>query len=102
MTHILHRPAQRQSRFTLNTDGEPHPLENTLAIMTLVGGLVSAILAINPAWHVPGAWAGAAALVIGAVAQMVSATTAQRWVVVIGWVLAFVGTIVNVGHGGFV
>ena len=34
------RQQQHRFRFTLNTDGQPHPLENTLVAVTLALGLV--------------------------------------------------------------
>jgi hypothetical protein len=39
-------------------------------------------------------------MVLGAVAQMTSTSTAQRWVIVPGWVLSFGGLAVSVANGG--
>jgi hypothetical protein len=51
---------------------------------------------------VPGSWTGITGLVLGAVAQMISTSTAQRWVIVPGWVLAFIGLAVGIANGGLV
>ena len=75
--------------------------ENVLAVLTLGFGVTSALCAFVPSWHVPGSWAGLTGMVLGAAAQMVSTSTAQRWVVVPGWVLAFGGLFVGVANGGF-
>jgi hypothetical protein len=76
--------------------------ENVLAGLTLAFGAVSTLCAFVPAWHVPGSWTGITGLVLGAVAQMASTSTAQRWVIVPGWVLAFIGLAVGIANGGFV
>ncbi len=75
--------------------------QEAFAAMTAFFGAVSLICAAAQSWHVPGAWSGATALLLGAVAQLVSTTTAQRWVTVFGWGAAMVGTMLNVAHGGF-
>lgn len=85
-TSLVHRTDLRQEAF---------------AAMTAFFGAVSLACAAAPSWHVLGAWAGATALLLGAVAQLVSTTTAQRWVTVFGWGAAMVGTMLNVAHGGF-
>ncbi len=75
--------------------------QEAFAAMTALFGAVSLVCAAAQSWHVPGAWAGATALLGGAVAQLGSTTTAQRWVTVFGWGAAMVGTMLNVAHGGF-
>ena len=74
--------------------------ENMLAALTLGLGAVSTLCAFVPAWHVPGSWTGLAGLALGAVAQMISTSTAQRWVIVPGWVLSFIGLAVGIANGG--
>jgi hypothetical protein len=80
--------------------GSP-PRENALALLTLAFGIVSAVCALVPGWHVPASWTGAAGMVLGAWAQMISSTTPQRWVIVPGWVLAFLGLVLGMDAGGF-
>ncbi|MGH8823905.1 MAG: hypothetical protein ACRDVN_05455 [Jiangellaceae bacterium] len=74
--------------------------EKMLAALTLTFGLVSTLCAFVPSWHVPGSWAGLTGLALGAVAQMISTSTAQRWVIVPGWVLAFIGLAMGLANGG--
>ena len=74
--------------------------ENVLAALVLAFGAVSTICAFVPSWHVPGSWTGLAGLALGAVAQMISTSTAQRWVIVPGWVLSFIGLAVSISNGG--
>jgi hypothetical protein len=74
--------------------------ENVLAALVLVFGAVSAICAFVPEWHVSGSWTGLFGLALGAVAQMVSTSTAQRWVIVPGWVLSFIGLALGISNGG--
>ena len=47
-----------------------------------------------------GSWTGLVGLALGAVAQMISTSTAQRWVIVPGWVLSFIGLAVGISNGG--
>ena len=74
--------------------------ENVLAALVLVFGAASAICAFVPEWHVSGSWTGLFGLALGAVAQMVSTSTAQRWVIVPGWVLSFIGLALGISNGG--
>ena len=69
--------------------------ENVLAALVLVFGAVSAICAFVPEWHVSGSWTGLFGLALGAVAQMISTSTAQP-----GWVLSFIGLAVGISNGG--
>jgi hypothetical protein len=87
-------------RVTLNTDGERHPMENSLAIFTLVAGLVAFAFGWVVRIHVLASWIGLAALLVGLYAQMISATRAERMIIVTGLVAAFVGLALGLGHGG--
>lgn len=85
----------------LNTDGRRHPLENGLAVFTLAAGVVAFITGFMVRMHVLASWAGLAALAVGLYAQMISATRAERMVIVTGLVLAFVGMALGIAHGAF-
>jgi hypothetical protein len=74
--------------------------EQVLAGLVLALGLFSTVCAFVPAWHVPGSWSGLIGLALGAVAQMLSTSTAQRWVIVPGWVLSFIGLAIGIDNGG--
>jgi FtsH-binding integral membrane protein len=92
----------------LNTDGQPHPLENALTIFVLVAGLVSFVLGLvvrnvqtGAAVHIIATVTGLAALLIGLYAQMVSSTRNQRVLIVAGIIAGFVGLAIGLSKGGF-
>jgi hypothetical protein len=86
--------------FILNTDGERHPLENTGSTLTALLGLVAAASAFFPSLHLLGSWAGLLGLGAGLWAQMISATTAERFVNITGVVLSGIGLLFGLAHGG--
>jgi hypothetical protein len=90
-----------RARFTLNTDGQRHPLVNGIAGYAVVAGIVSMVLGLLTLAHVVGTVLGISAFVLGLFGQMISATTNQRCVLVIGIVAAFVGMGLGIAHGGF-
>jgi hypothetical protein len=84
----------------LNSDGKPHPRENALALSALVLGVLSFALAIPAGEVVPAVhWIGLAIGVVGVgvsmVAQMLSATTGERWTIMPGWICAALGVALN-------
>jgi hypothetical protein len=92
----------------LNSDGQPHPVENILTIFTFLVGLVSFALGMV----VRNAHTGAAVIIIatatglvsclvGLYAQMVSATREQRVLIVTGIIAGFVGLALGLSRGGF-
>ena len=93
----------------LNTDGRPHPVENTTAILVLVAGLASFVLGLVvrnahtvPAVHVIATILGLFALLVGLYIQMVSSTRNQRIVIMTGIIAGFVGLAIGLSKGGFV
>ena len=93
----------------LNSDGQPHPVQNILTIITLVLGLVSFALGMV----IRNAHTGAAVIVIatatgllsclvGLYVQMISATREQRILIVTGIIAGFVGLAIGLSKGGFV
>jgi hypothetical protein len=94
-------PQPHLPHVTLNSDGLPHPLENTLAAVTLVAGVTALILGFVVAQHFPAVILGLLALFIGLYDQMISATRAERIVIVTGLVAGFVGAGLGFAHGGF-
>jgi hypothetical protein len=99
----------RVPRLNLNSDGQPHPLLNAVSFFTLIVGLVSFALGLfirtGPssahAWAVVAAVTGLAGLLIGLVAQMMSATREERVIIVSGMIAAFIGLALGLAHGGF-
>jgi hypothetical protein len=92
-----------------NSDGQRHPLLNSVSICTLVSGLASFVLGlvirnIPTAGLVPAiasAATGLTAMLAGLCAQMVSATRAQRALIVWGIASGFIGFALGLAHGGF-
>ncbi|GAA3860985.1 hypothetical protein [Streptomyces sedi] len=102
MTQAAHRgPVSHTVGLLLNSDGRAHPRENTLASITLALGLVAAITSAFYGLHVISSWTGLVGLLIGAVSQLVSATTGQRALTVVGLGGAGVGLYLGLSHGGF-
>ena len=100
---------QRQRQNILNSDGKPHPVENILTVFTLIVGLVSFVLGMiirnfhtGAAVIVIATATGLVAILVGLYAQMVSATTSQRVLIVAGMIAGFVGLALGLSRGGFV
>jgi hypothetical protein len=97
----------RLPHLTLNDDGQRHPVENSLSVFTLAGGLVACVLGflayqdVSGAWtHVGATWLGLIVLVVGLPAQLYSATRSERMLIVTGLVAAFVGVSLGLARGG--
>ena len=93
----------------LNSDGQPHPVENALAIFTLVVGLVSFVLGLivrnahtSAAVIVIATATGLVSCLVGLYVQMISSTREQRIVIVTGIIAGFVGLALGLSQGGFV
>ena len=93
----------------LNSDGQPHPVENALAIFTLVVGLVSFVLGMivrnahtSAAVIVIATATGLVSCLVGLYVQMISATREQRILIVTGIIAGFVGLALGLSKGGFV
>ena len=106
-------PTSRHSsimRISLNSDGRPHPLLNASAFLVLILGLASFVLGLLIR-NVPGddthgmaivaGATGLASMLVGLVAQMLSATREQRVIIVTGIIAGFVGLALGLAHGGF-
>lgn len=99
----------RFPRLNLNSDGQPHPFLNAASFFTLLAGLVSFALGLflrtGPgalhAWAVVAAATGLASMLVGLVAQMLSATREERIIIVTGIIAGFVGLALGLAHGGF-
>jgi hypothetical protein len=98
-----------RSHNILNSDGQPHPVQNILAIVTLVVGLVSFVLGLvirnvhtSAAVIVIATATGLVSCLIGLYVQMISSTREQRILLVTGIIAGFVGLAIGVSKGGFV
>ena len=99
----------RTARLNLNSDGQPHPLLNAASFFVLVVGLVSFALGLflrtgpsgTHTWAVVTSVTGLVSMLVGLVAQMLSATREERVIIVTGIIAAFVGLCLGLAHGGF-
>jgi hypothetical protein len=92
---------QSRARVTLNSDGERHPLENSLTLFTFLAGLLAFAIGFIVRAHFAATLIGLAAFVVGLYAQMVSVTREQRIFIMAGMIGAFVGAGLSIAHGGF-
>jgi hypothetical protein len=97
MAHALQRHHWHP---TLNTDGRPHPRENALTTVTVVAAVVAVACAFVPSLHVLGSWAGIVGMLVGGLAQYLSATTAERMVVVPAIIGSALGLAFGLVNGG--
>ena len=95
-------PPEASLQATLNSDGKRHPLENRLAVFTLIAGLAAFAVGWVVRLHVLASVLGLAALLVGLYAQMISATREERIIIVAGLIAAFVGGALGLAHGGFI
>jgi hypothetical protein len=95
-----HAPS-RIPRFTLNSDGQRHPLLNITAGFTFFAGIAAFALGLFHAYHLPATILGMGSFGIGLVGQMYSATREERYFLVAGIVAGFVGMGLGIAHGGF-
>jgi hypothetical protein len=101
--------ARQAQHFTLNRDGERHPVSNALAVVTLVLGLASFALGMvvrntpsaSNALHVTATVGGGIAVVVGLYVQMISSSRNERIVIMTGIIAGFVGASLGLAFGGF-
>ncbi|GAA2476218.1 hypothetical protein GCM10010406_10430 [Streptomyces thermolineatus] len=84
----------------INRDIKEHPKENTFAAATLVLGLVALITAAFPGLHLVSSWAGLFGVLAGAYGQMISATTGERSILVVGLGASALGFFLGMSNGG--
>jgi hypothetical protein len=95
------QPLTQRFHITLNTDGRTHPRENSLAVAAIVFGVVAFALGwVTPA-HLPASIIGIIGFPLALYSQMISATTGERWLNVIGMIGSVVGLALAISHGGF-
>jgi hypothetical protein len=102
MSHVIRPTGKPASKFTLNTDGQRHTVQNIMSVATLTLGLVAFAAGLAPAAHVIASWAGALGFGGGLYSQYLSATTPERVLNIVGIVASFVGVVFGIFHGGFV
>ena len=98
----------RVARLNLNSDGQSHPMLNATCFFVFIVGLFSFALGLflrtgpsgTHGWAIVASVTGLASLLIGLVAQMLSATREERVIIVTGIIAAFVGLCLGLAHGG--
>src|ERR1700734_3872841 len=65
------RAGPRIPHLTLNDDGQRHPVENSLSVFTLVGGLIACVLGFLAYQDVSGAWTHVGATWLGLIVLVV-------------------------------
>jgi uncharacterized membrane protein len=80
---------------------ESHRLQDMLAVAAVTIGIAALILGWIPATHFPGSVLGVIGLPLALYSQMISATTNERWLNVIGMVASFIGAGFALSNGGF-
>jgi hypothetical protein len=95
------QPHAHIPRFTLNSDGKRHPVQNSLTAFTFIAGVVAFPIGLIVRDHLLATVLGAAGFGIGMYVQMISATREQRMFIVAGIIASFVGLGLGVAHGGF-
>ncbi|MYU25465.1 hypothetical protein [Streptomyces sp. SID8352] len=98
MAQIM-RPAKPRTGI-LATDGKPHPLQDTLLAVTLVLGVLSLVTAGFDNLHLVTSWAGLVGILTGGYGQFVSATTRERFGLVVGLGACALGFYFGMAHGG--
>jgi hypothetical protein len=93
--------AARTHHLTFNTDGRPHPLENSLLAVTVVLGITAVATAGFHSLHPVSTWTGLAGILTGGWGQYISVTTAERFALIIGLGMAGLGFYLGMAHGGF-
>ncbi|GHG59392.1 hypothetical protein [Streptomyces griseocarneus] len=84
----------------LNSDGRPHPVENTLAAVTVVLGALSAISSLWTGLHLLTSWSGLVGILTGAWGQFISVTTGERFLLIVGLGASALGFFLGMAHGG--
>jgi hypothetical protein len=91
----------RVPQFTLNTDGQRHPMLNAATVFTFLGGIAGFALGLVVSAHLAATILGIVAFGVGMVAQLFSATREQRVFIMAGVIAAGVGAGLGLAHGGF-
>ncbi|WP_327354851.1 hypothetical protein [Streptomyces sp. NBC_01304] len=92
------RPNTATSLFA--TDGKPHPLQDTLLAVTLILGLTAFVSAMFHNLHLLSSWTGLVGILTGAYGQFISATTRERFFLILGLGAAAIGFFLGMAHGG--
>lgn len=81
-----------------SSSGRVHPVENTLATLTLGLGLVCVLCLMLGLWDL-GAWTGLAGALVAAYDEFIASTSSARRVILAGFVVCLVTLAVSMANG---
>ncbi|MFE7706138.1 hypothetical protein ACFU6I_10120 [Streptomyces sp. NPDC057486] len=84
----------------LASDGRPHPLQDALVAVTVVLGLIAFVTAMFHSLHLISSWTGLIGILTGAYGQYISATTRERFPLILGLGASAIGFYLGMAHGG--
>lgn len=84
----------------LATDGKTHAIQDVLIGLTLVLGGIALVTGLFRDLHVLASWTGLVAIATGAWGQMISATTRERFLLILGLGAAGLGFFLGMARGG--
>ncbi|MGH3331565.1 MAG: hypothetical protein ACRDPJ_09725 [Nocardioidaceae bacterium] len=82
----------------INTDGERHPLENSLAFTSCALGLLS-LLSLIPGWFDAAAYVALAGALVAGYDEFIAKTSGERWLILTGFTLSVVGLALGMANG---
>ncbi|MEU5578417.1 hypothetical protein ABZ791_20195 [Streptomyces huasconensis] len=82
------------------SDGKSHPVQDTLVGVTLVLGAIAFVTAMFHSLHLLSSWTGLVGIITGAYGQFISATTRERFGLILGMGAAAIGFFLGMAHGG--
>ncbi|MFF7363949.1 hypothetical protein [Streptomyces sp. NPDC008125] len=101
MAQVAHtRPQNRPTGSLFATDGRPHPLQDTLMVVTGVLGVLAFVTAMFHNLHLLSSWAGLVGILVGGYGMWISRTTWERFALIMGIGSAAVGFYLGMAHGG--
>lgn len=101
MAQVAHtRPQKRPTGSLFATDGRPHPLQDTLMVVTGVLGILAFVTAMFHNLHLLSSWAGLVGILTGGYGMWVSRTTWERFALIMGLGSSAVGFYLGMAHGG--
>lgn len=87
-------------RIGFHSDGRPHPRQIAMVTVAVVFALVAGACVFFRDMHVLGVWTAIVGVASGLAAQMFSATTIERMIIVLALGVSSVSLMLNMYHGG--
>ncbi|MET9516180.1 hypothetical protein [Streptomyces sp. NPDC002994] len=91
---------RHSSTSLFETDGKPHPRQDTLVAVTVLLGVVAFVTAMFHDLHLISSWTGLVGIIAGAYGQFISVTTRERTLLIVGLGASAVGFYLGMAHGG--